>query len=136
MLLIPPKRYPDPKTQPLRLEGQITFTKQLQLELDYEFPALSALGGESKNTLENNRAILARIPEKFGEMRGSIGDLERQIQSDPKVALRLDKVVEQTLKAEVSVADARDPKEVKEVLGWLANEGFWVKQPITDSLPL
>jgi hypothetical protein len=107
------------------LEGQITFSKQLQLELDYEFPALSALSGESKNTVENNRAILGRIPEKFGEMRGSIGDLEHQIQSDPKVALRLDKVVEQTLKAGVSVADVRSPKETLEVLRWLANEGFW-----------
>jgi A nuclease family of the HNH/ENDO VII superfamily with conserved AHH len=99
--------------------------KQSELELEYEFPALSAMGQESKNTRENNQAILGRIPQKFGEIRHSINDLDHQIQGDPKVALRLDKVVEQTLAAGVSFEQGTGVPEVAQVTEWLKAEGFW-----------
>jgi hypothetical protein len=90
--------------------------KGYKLQTEYEFPALSAVGDEKANTRENNAAIMGRIPQKFDEIRGSINDLEGQIQQDPKVALRLDKVVERTLK------DGGDSVEVRQ---WLASEQFW-----------
>jgi hypothetical protein len=74
------------------------------------------VAGEKGNTRENSAKIMGRIPEKFDEIRGSITDLEGQIQQDPKVVLRLDKVVAQTLK---------DGGDSVEVLQWLASEQFW-----------
>ncbi len=106
--------------------------KQSRLELEYEFPALSAVGQESKNTRENNQAILGRIPQKFGEIRHSIDDLDHQIQNDPKVALRLDKVVEQTLAAGVSFDQDNGQREVTQVNEWLKAEGFW-KHAVTGA---
>jgi hypothetical protein len=95
---------------------ELALLKGYKLQTEYEFPALSAMGSEKANTRENNAQISGRIPEKFDEIRGSISDLEGQIQNDPKVALRLDKVVEKILK------DGGDSVEVRE---WLASEQFW-----------
>ena len=103
--------------QKTAIRQELALLKGYKLQTEYEFPALSAVSGEKSNTRENNAAISGRIPQKFDEIRGSITDLEGQIQSDPKVALRLDKVVQKTLKG-----GGGDSPEVRE---WLASEQFW-----------
>jgi Bacterial CdiA-CT RNAse A domain len=119
------QRYEQLSDRRAAIPRELEQLKQSKLELEYEFPALSAMGQESKNTRENNQAILGRIPQKFGEIRHSIDDLDHQIQDDPKVALRLDKVVEQTLAAGVSYEQGTGAPEVAQVNEWLKAEGFW-----------
>jgi hypothetical protein len=119
------RRYEQLSGRLAAIPGEIEQLKHSKLELEYEFPALSAIAHESKNTRENNQAILGRIPQKFGEIRHSIDDLDHQIQNDPKVALRLDKVVERTLAAGVSFEQGNGSQEMAQVNEWLKTEGFW-----------
>jgi hypothetical protein len=126
------QRYEQLNERRAAIPRELEQLNQAKLELKYEFPALSAVRQESKNTRENNQAILERIPQKFGEIRRSIDDLDHQIQDDPKVALRLDKVVQQTLTAGVSFERGNGMQEALQVQEWLEAEGNW-KSAITGA---
>jgi hypothetical protein len=121
------QRYEERSRRYSEIPKELELLRQYKLQVEYEFPALSAMGAEKGNTRENNAAIMGRIPEKFDEIRGSISDLGAQIQRDPKVALRLDKVVEQTLNAGILTQkpEAEGARDMLEVMKWLASEEGW-----------
>jgi hypothetical protein len=58
-----------------KLEAQIEQTKQMQVSLEYAYPALAAINNETGTKPGDMQAVLQRMPGKFSDIRANIDKL-------------------------------------------------------------
>jgi hypothetical protein len=104
--------------QQKQVEAQIQQAKQMQVSLEYAFPALAAVDNEDGSKPGDLQAVLQRMPEKFGEIRSDIDKLSAQIQKDPSTATLFDSVVATHLQ-QWQQDKSISPEQRQQVMAWL-----------------
>jgi hypothetical protein len=79
--------------QKRHLEERIAFSKQNQVSLEYAYPALAAVEGETGKDPQDIQRVQSRIPDKFDGIRSNIDKLNGEVAKDPSVAVLFDSVV-------------------------------------------
>jgi hypothetical protein len=96
------------------LEEQLRQVQQTQATLNYAYPALAAVQGETGRNPADLQKVQSRIPREFNGIRGNIDTLSDQVAKDPTTALLFDSVVSQQLQDQ-----SMSPQERQEVTEWL-----------------
>jgi hypothetical protein len=89
----------------------------MQVSLEYAYPALAAVEGETGKDPQDIQRMQSRIPGAFDEMRGNIDQLSGAIQKDPSTATLLDSVVAAQLQDKSMSAQDR-----QQVTAWLKSQ--------------
>jgi hypothetical protein len=106
--------------QKQRLEGRIAVAKQMQVSLEYAYPALAAVKNETGANAEDIKKVQGRLPKEFDGIRGNIDKLSAEVTKDPSTALLFDSVVTDTLPQGWNPG-FKDGQS-KELMDWLAGE--------------
>jgi hypothetical protein len=89
------------------LNAQIEFARQQQVSLNYAYPALAAIKGETGENPEDIHKVRSRIPGAFDGIRSNIDKLSGEVAKDPSVALLFDSVVAAQLQDKSITASQR-----------------------------
>jgi hypothetical protein len=103
--------------QKRRLEERINQAKQMQVSLEYDYPALAAVKGETGANAGDIQAVQGRLPQEFDGIRDNIDKLGGEISQNPSMALLFDSVVTNALRQ-----DGHNNHQIQELSGWLARE--------------
>jgi hypothetical protein len=103
--------------QKRRLGERIAVAKQMQVSLEYAYPALSAVKNETGANPQDILAVQGRLPEEFDGIRGNIDKLSGEVTKDPSTALLFDSVVTSEL-----LRGGHSRAQRKELTGWLEGE--------------
>jgi SAM-dependent methyltransferase len=113
---------PKIQAQIKELEGQQALLKIARRQMQAQYPALAVVDS-AKVASSSNQELLGNINQGFGQIQGTIGDLQKQIQADPSKALFLDDVVKGTLSGlKVDPNNPNQTKTGKEITNWLQGE--------------
>jgi hypothetical protein len=74
-------------------EEQIAALQRQRTQMEYAFPALAAVRGETGQDPQDLRAIQQRLPGEFDGIRGKIDGLSRELNTKPSSVLMFDAVV-------------------------------------------
>jgi hypothetical protein len=107
--------------QQQKIEAQIEQTKQMQVSLEYAYPALAAINNETGTKPGDMQAVLQRMPGKFSDIRANIDKLSEQLQKDPGTATLFDSVVAAQLQ-QWQQDKSIPPEQRKQVMEWLKKE--------------
>ncbi len=81
-----------------RLKERIDQAKQMQVSLEYAYPALSAVKGETGASPEDIKRVQGRLPQEFNGIRKDIDRISQWLTDDPSKAWLFDSVVAAQLK--------------------------------------
>jgi Bacterial EndoU nuclease len=81
-----------------RLEQRIAVAKQMQVSLEYAYPALAAVKGETGANPQDIQAVQGRLPNEFNGIRRDIDRVSQWLSDDPSNAWLFDSVVAAQLK--------------------------------------
>jgi uncharacterized membrane protein len=107
--------------QQQKIEAQIEQAKQMQVSLEYAYPALAAINNETGTKPGDIQAVLQRMPGKFSDIRANIDKLSEQLQKDPGTATLFDSVVAAQLQ-QWQQDKSIPPEQRKQVMEWLKKE--------------
>ncbi len=103
--------------QKKRLGERIAVAKQMQVSLEYLYPALSAVKNEMGANPEDIKRVQRRLPEEFDGIRGNINKLSAEVTKDPSTALLFDSVVTSEL-----LKEGHNQAQRKDLTSWLEDE--------------
>jgi Bacterial CdiA-CT RNAse A domain len=103
--------------QKKQLDAQIQQAHRMQISLEYAYPALSAVKGETGKDPQDMQKVQGRMPGQFNGMRGDIDRLSKALTDDPSKAWLFDSVVATQLK-DKSIS----PQQRQQVVQWIEQE--------------
>jgi hypothetical protein len=101
-----------------KLELQMQQAKQMQVSLEYAYPVLAAVKGETGENPQDIQTVQQRLPGAFNEIRGDIDTVSRELKKDPSTAVLFDSVLVKALKHE----SYEHPQKYNELLNWVEQE--------------
>jgi hypothetical protein len=104
------------------LNNSIALNRQAQANLQYAFPALSAVQDQDLKT-QNVQAVQQRLPGEFNGIRGNIDGLSNELKRNPGAALMFDAAVERHL------VGVTDPKQRQQLQKWVEEQRASQKLP-------
>ncbi len=100
-----------------RLAERIAIARQMQVSLEYAYPALTAVQGETGEHPQDIQTVQGQLPKEFDGIRGHIDKLSAEVSKDPSTALLFDSVVTDAL-----LKGGHNSQQRKELSTWLEQE--------------
>jgi hypothetical protein len=102
-------------------ENQVATLEQARVTLEFQYPGVRAVQGETGKDPKDVKTVLSRMPEEFNGIRSNIDQLSQELQWNPSAVRNLDSVVATQLerwRKDKSIP----PEQTQQVEQWLRTE--------------
>ncbi len=103
------------------LQGRIDLLEQTKVSLEFEYPGVRAVQGETGANPGDIQSVLERMPREFDGVRNNIDQLSKDLKKDPSAVINLDSVVSNQLN-QWRMDKSLPPDQIKQVEQSIKNE--------------